>query len=116
MSQIEGIDIGVGGSNLQINDGGSEGLLSGICNAIYEVIDTLSNMMDTNHCPLLASSLPPRLQVVQIKWTMLTSQPKALLAHRYTNRTHFIKPSLELPILVTNHSVKLFMNAEEAIA
>jgi hypothetical protein len=43
LSQIEGIDIGVGGSNLQINDGGSEGLLSGICNAIYEVIDTLSN-------------------------------------------------------------------------
>lgn len=38
---IEGIDIGVGGSNLQITDGGDGGLLSSICEDVYDVINEL---------------------------------------------------------------------------
>lgn len=39
---IAGIDIGVGGSELQVSDGGGGGLLSAICNDVYGVIDELS--------------------------------------------------------------------------
>ena len=44
---IEGIDIGVGGSGLQVSDGGGGGLLSGICGDLYEVIDALTTTSPT---------------------------------------------------------------------
>ena len=39
---IPGIDIGIGGSNLQVSDGSGGGLLSMICEDVYGVIEELS--------------------------------------------------------------------------
>ena len=55
---IEGIDIGVGGSGLQVNDGGTGGLLSGICTDVYGVIDELSMSSPTISPSVGGSSSP----------------------------------------------------------
>ncbi|KAL3804987.1 hypothetical protein ACHAWO_001845 [Cyclotella atomus] len=56
---IEGIPIGVGGSGLQDSSGGGGGLLSGICNSVYEAIDELSLSSPTNGPSAGGASSPP---------------------------------------------------------
>ena len=56
---IEGIDIGVGGSNLQITDGGDGGLLSSICEDVYKVINELLPSEEVTKSPTGADGTSP---------------------------------------------------------